>query len=130
MTLVNIRKNSINFFRFLSEFRCSNIFAVTEHTWNQFFVARYLKSFINIHFGSIRRDPWRFFLIPSIYSLKLHFTFGCLGYENYSMRWLCIRGKYFIGGWAYEETISSPPWLSICGNVLKSKNLELQLLRQ
>ncbi len=40
MTLVNIRQK-FRIFRFLSEFRSSNIFAVAEHTRNQFFVVRY-----------------------------------------------------------------------------------------
>jgi hypothetical protein len=56
MTLVNIRKNLILFLRLLPEFRCSNIFAVTEHTQNQFFVGRYPQIFFlqNVHFGLIR----------------------------------------------------------------------------
>ncbi len=36
-------KVSILFFRFLPEFCCSYIFVMTEHTQNQFLVARYLK---------------------------------------------------------------------------------------
>jgi hypothetical protein len=40
-------KKSLLFLRFSPEFRCSNIFAVTEHTWNQIFLASYQKMFVS-----------------------------------------------------------------------------------
>jgi hypothetical protein len=45
MHLVNLRKISLLFLRFSPEFRNSNIFMVTEHTQNQFFLERYPKNF-------------------------------------------------------------------------------------
>jgi hypothetical protein len=56
MTFVNFqKKNSLLFLRFLPEFLCSNISAVTEHTRNQFFFRDIQKNvFQNIHFGPIR----------------------------------------------------------------------------
>jgi hypothetical protein len=56
MTLVNIQNLLILFFQFLPEFRCSNIFAMTKHTLNQF--------------GHIR---W-VFRNSIIYSQNLHFN--------------------------------------------------------
>ncbi len=56
MALVNFRKkNFILFFRFLLEFGCSDISALTEHTRNQFFLVSSEKKYLlqNVHFGPI-----------------------------------------------------------------------------
>ncbi len=56
MPLVNFSKKiSIIVLRFSPEFRCSNIFAVAEHTRNQFFFGELPKYFCpqNFHFGPI-----------------------------------------------------------------------------
>jgi hypothetical protein len=92
LTLVNIRKNSILFFRFLQEFRCSNLFAVLAKRRTKFLL-RVIGIFSNVRFGPI--------LI--IYSRK------------------CVLINFFgsfpkiiaCAGWAYAERISSlakPTW--------------------
>jgi hypothetical protein len=66
---------SILFLRFLPEFRCSNIFAVSEHTRNQIFLASYQKFFPqHFHFGPIKWVPRQFFKILVIYSQTLQFS--------------------------------------------------------
>jgi hypothetical protein len=67
------------FLWFSPEFRNSNIFAVTEHTRNQIFCRDIQKIFFqNVHFGSIRWVPKRFFKIYIFYSRNLHFNLGFL----------------------------------------------------
>jgi hypothetical protein len=104
------KKNSLLFLRFSSEFRCSNISAVTEHTLNQIFFERYLKKFFFKIFTLVLLDRFlngfsKFgFFIGKICILIRDFW---VIFENYSMRMLSIRGNDFIACWAYAEPISS-----------------------
>jgi hypothetical protein len=60
MPLVNFRKKFRFFFlRFLSEFRSSNIFAVTEHTRNQIFLEIYPKIFFFRKFTLVLLDGFQ-----------------------------------------------------------------------
>ncbi len=90
------KKISLIFLRFSPEFRCSNIFAVTEHTRNQIFwwaIQKFFFSKCSI-FGPIWWFPRRFLKILIIYSQNLHFNLVFLSI----FRKLC---------WAHAETISS-----------------------
>ncbi len=120
-------KISILFLRFLTEFLCSNIFAVTEHTRNQIFFVSYPKRFFsqNFYFGPISWVPKRFFKILIIYSQNVQFNrYFWVIFENYSMHiahaehtWkryygtMSIRGNDFIAHLAYKEHIFAE-WIS------------------
>jgi hypothetical protein len=62
------------FFQFLPEFWCLNIFAMTEQTQNQLFVAK--KFFVNIHFGPVMFlvGFWKFSFFEVKISFYLVFT--------------------------------------------------------
>ncbi len=85
-------------FWFLTEFRCSDIFAVTEYLWNQFFVRGikifFCKMFTSVLLDRILDDFAKFFEILIIYTRKLHFNLGF---------WNIIA----CAGWAHAEMISS-----------------------
>ncbi len=70
------KKISIIFLRFSPEFRCSNIFAVAEHTQHPIFLVSFQKIFLskNFRFGPIRWVPRRFFKISIIYSQNFRFN--------------------------------------------------------
>ncbi len=112
MPFVNFRKKiSLLFLRFSSEFRCSNISAVTEHTRNQIFFERYLKKFFlqSLHFVPITLygildgfSKFRFFIGEICILIRDFWVI----FKNYSMHMLSIRGNDFIACWAYAEPIS------------------------
>ncbi len=130
MTLANIRTNSFLLFRLVPLFRGSNIFAVTEHTRNQFFVAWYQKFFVvlNVHFGPIRWYPWQFIEIPIIYSQKLHFNYSFLGtissLAEHTRK--CLKIEYLgrieydfqkscvTGPWDHNEFVSAKKYFKKC----------------
>ncbi len=99
------KKNLFFSLDFCKKLQCSNIFAMTEHTWNQFF---------SVHFDPFRWVPWwfskfqHFFIAENCILIR---RFGIL-YENYSMRWLNIRGNDFIACWDYAERIFAYSMLS------------------
>ncbi len=82
-------KMLILFFWFLPKFRCWNIFLLTEHTGNLFFVASYL-IFSLVHFDPIRKVSWRW--IPTFYSRKFHFNFDFFRPKWHSLRSLLFQG--------------------------------------
>jgi hypothetical protein len=68
-------------FKSESEFRSSNISAVTEHTRNINFFGEISNKFfflLNVHLGPIRWVPKQFFKIWIYYSRNLHFNLGFL----------------------------------------------------
>ncbi len=121
MPFINFqKKNSLLFHRFSSEFRCSNISAVTEHTRNQIFLMSYPKNCFPKIFNLVLLDGfqdgfWKFrlFIVKICILIRYFWVF----FENCSMRMLSIRendlthaelrGTDFIAHWAYEEQISA-----------------------
>ncbi len=94
------------FLRFLPEFRSSKIFAVTEHTRNQFFFRYPKKNFLRyptkfflqkVHFGLIRWVPKWVFKI-SIFIVEI-----CILIWDF----LVISKIIACACWAYAETILS-----------------------
>jgi hypothetical protein len=104
------KKVSLCFLRFSPEFRSSNIYAVTEHTRNQFFFERYPKNFFLNIFTMVLLDGFIngfskfWFFIVEICILVRDFW---VIFENYCLGMQRICGNDFIACWAYEERISS-----------------------
>jgi hypothetical protein len=72
---VHKHKIILNFFYLNPILISSKIFAVTEHTRNQFFFRYPTKIFLQkVHFGPIRWVPKRVFKISIFYSRYLHFN--------------------------------------------------------
>ncbi len=108
MPLVNFRKKiSIIFLPFSPEFRCSNIFAVAEHTRNQTFLVSYQNFFsTNFHFCPFRWVPRRFSEFQLfIVKICILIRYCWVILKNYIMRMLSIRRINFIAHWAYEDMI-------------------------
>ncbi len=88
----------ILFFRFFPEFRCSNIFAVTKHTRNQFFVEKFLNFFCKM-FTMVLLDG----ILDDFSKFRL-----CIA-ENCILIWFFRFLFFFIAFafWSNSETISS-----------------------
>jgi hypothetical protein len=109
MPLVNLKKNFDSFPSIFARIRCSNIFAVTEHTRNQNFLVSYQEFFFSKIFTLVLLDgvldgfsKFWFFIIKICILIWYFWAI----FENYSMHMLSIRGNDFITHWAYKETIS------------------------
>ncbi len=107
MPLVNLKKLML-FLRYLPEFRCSNIFAVTEHMRNQIILVSYQNKFFPKIFTSVLLDEFlggfSNFLLFIVKICILIWYFWVI-FENFSMCMLGIPVNDSIAHWVYKEMI-------------------------